>query len=150
MSVSASIDVKFANVATEGFSVVTVVKGLLNKGWSFHENGQVLYLPIGDDGDYNWVSESMDLDGLINVIRVKESKNESIGIALTWRDTNIGGNLLIWDKESLSFNLSINRKVTNQDLNLGITDINWYLEKLILGLIDGGFKIVSFSFEQIF
>lgn len=148
MSVSASIDVKFVTSDTKGVSVVAVVKGLINYGWTLNDNGQVSYLPVGDDDDYNWVSESISLDELINVLNEKESKNESIGISLTWGDTNIGGTLLMWDKASLSFNLSINRKVINEDAGLGITDISWYSEKLIAGLANGGLKIVSFSFEQ--
>ena len=148
MSISASIDVKFVTSEDKGNSIGGIVIGLLNNGWTLNDNGKISYLPVGDDGDYNWVSESINIDELINILDEKERRNESIGVSLTWGDTNIGGTLLIWDKESLSFNLSINRKIINQDSSMGITDVNWYLEKLISGLINEKFKVESFSFKQ--
>ncbi len=148
MSVSASIDVKFVTSEDKGSSIVDIVKGLIKNGWTLNDNGKVSYLPVGDDGDYNWVSENINIDELINILDEKERQNESIGVSLTWGDTNIGGTLLLWDKKSLSFNLSINRKIINQDSSMGITDVNWYLEKLISGLINERLKVASFSFEQ--
>ena len=149
MSVSASIDVKFITSEAKGGSIVDIVKGLINNGWKLNDNGKVSYLPVGDSDDYNWVTDSISIDELMNILDEKERRNESIGVSLTWGDTNIGGTLLIWDKESLSFNLSINRKMIDKS-SIGVTDVSWYLGKLISGLISERLKVVSFSFQQLY
>jgi hypothetical protein len=150
MSVSASINIIVAKNEQQSIFAARIIEQLLSYGWSLNDYGQMTYLPVGDQGDYNWQSEIISKEKLIKIVGEKEKNNEVVGIVLTWKDTNIGGDLLVWKDGSLSFSLSVNRKILNEDISINVTDVNWYLEKLLSGLNAGHFSVMSFSFEQIF
>lgn len=148
MSVSASINIKLAKVKNEMISSGDVIRRLLSSKWTLNDNGKVSYLPLSDNGDYDWKWEILSIEQLMNIIEKKEKQNETIGVSLTWENTNIGGALLIWNKGDFSFNLTINRKLINNDTDISTTDVSWYLEKLLPAFSEGGHIVESLSFEQ--
>ena len=134
MSISANIELYFA----EKIKPIMVIEVLISAGWSINDNGHISFLPHGDNEEYNW--EWCDVnkwDAVLSTIGKKEMDAETIGIVLTWEDTNIGGNILFWkNRREVCFSLTSNRKKIEKD-NL-YTDFSWYLDKLINALCDIG------------
>ena len=126
MSVSSSIEIRFQNKLAS----TKLIQVLLDYGWSLEDHSRITYLPEHDD-EYEWQYLGMnDQPQLWKILEKKEELNEVIGIALTWKDTNIGFELLIWEeRSSICLNLVINRKSINA--NSRVTDYSWYLDRLI-------------------
>jgi len=142
MSVSSSIDIKLAPIV----SPINIITKLLEYGWTPDDNGIVSYLPLGDVDSYEWKRENIKFPDLLEIIKEKMQGNETIGVVLTWKDTGIGGEFLFWNDGSVSINLSIRRKLIDSISN--ITDVNWYLTKLITALNVQETKIVSITYEE--
>jgi hypothetical protein len=127
MSISANIEFFFP----EKIKPILVIETLISSGWTINDNGHISFLPVGDNDEYNWewcdINKWETVDAIIDK---KEKNGETIGLALTWKDTNIGGNVLFWkSREEFCFSLTSNRKKIGGD-NL-YTDFSWYLDKLI-------------------
>ncbi len=149
MSVSSSIDFKLLQGKENQISPINVIQKLLNYGWTLYDKGKISYLPIGDNGDFEWQWEDISLDSIMQVLSKKEHQKEVIGIVMTWRDTGIGGTFLFWTDRTLTINLTINRKMIVNDLySINITDINWYLEKLLPVFHKGDILIDSFTYQE--
>ncbi|MBP2633658.1 MAG: hypothetical protein H6Q70_4286 [Firmicutes bacterium] len=132
MSVSASLDIKLIQRQTHELFSVKIIEKLLDYGWNFKNEGVVSFLPVGDKNNFDWQSNDISLESLINILENKEKAHEIIGIVMTWKDTGIGGEFLIIENQKISINLSINRRFIGDDItNLKITDVNWYLSKLL-------------------
>jgi len=125
MSTSASIDFKFSSI-----NLVNLISELITAGWNLNDYGKISYLPIGDI-DFDWESEElMSIEKVINILKTKEVKKETLGIVLLWKDEGIGIVLNGFPKENtVSLLLSINRKVI---ASTQLTDFTWYLERLSL------------------
>jgi len=145
MSISASIDVKL--VHNSDTTVVSIIDFLFKNGWEIYMNGKVVYLPFGDDGEYNWIAENITQVDLYKIVRMKEENNEVVGIELSYKGTKIGGELLAFNSNELSFNISINQRFLDTVDSLRIVDVNWYVEKLI-ACLGSKFVVEQFSFEQ--
>lgn len=125
-----------------------MLKDLISGGWSIINNNSISYLSIGDDGDYDWQEDDMPLDDFFNIVRIKEKNSEVIGIMLRWKDSEIGGSFLIYSNLEITFSICINRKKVNLGNNEEITDINWYIERLIILLKSKNYIVESFSYEE--
>ncbi|HOQ01556.1 MAG TPA: hypothetical protein PK604_12200 [Acetivibrio clariflavus] len=64
--------------------------------------GKVSFLPLGDNDDYDWQSEEIDLEQLMDIIDKKEKQNEVIGVILYWDKSSIGMQLLFGELWVLS------------------------------------------------
>lgn len=52
-------------------------------------------LPLGDDGEYNWTSFTINKGNLFELFKEKRTRNEIIGIELMRTDSEVGCELLI-------------------------------------------------------
>jgi hypothetical protein len=146
MSISASIDLKLISKSNSNFSSKQVINEMVAKGWKIEKNNKIFYLPLGDDNLYDWQEKnSKDID-IWRIISQKETLQEVIGINLYWRDTDIGLSTLIFNNTEISFSISINRVKINL-AEFDITDINWYLER-ILPCFTNGISIQKITFNQ--
>lgn len=68
---------------------------MIDSSWNIFKDNKIVYLPLGDDSDYDWTSEEIDFDDLTKIIENKASNNEVIGIELLWEKSEIGIYLLI-------------------------------------------------------
>ena len=136
MSVSASIEIQSKQIQIE--QSVDIIHQFLSNDWAIDDNGSIVYLPIGDK-DFEWTVLRSNLKELFEIIGEKVLRRELIGVNITFRDTSIGGNLLINENE-LQLILSINRKMIH-DLN--ITDFSWYLNKIPRELLELKYKKLS-------
>jgi hypothetical protein len=160
MSVDASFDFRVVDVNSRVvISPLKVIDILSKNGWNLLDpNGYVFYLPAGDEpGMFNWADNKMDLSSLMKIFEQKEKNKELIGVRIAWRDTEIGGNLLLWDKDEakhknihtpIAFDLDANRKMLADYGNFKITDVNWYLERLIPIFNQGDTLVENYTYEE--
>lgn len=127
MSVSSSIEI----CLSKQLSGMTILSKLEKYGWSYNDHGHATFLPIGDDDDYCWQHVSIPKEELLKILSTKEKQRELIGVGMTWKDTNIGGTFLIRENGNFLMSPDINRKVVEGESYSNITDINWYMTKLI-------------------
>lgn len=140
MSTSASLDVNF----TKPFDTLALIKALLKFGWTFNDHGKKTYLPVGDDGAYNWQMQDIPDKDLLKIIKQKIKTQEMVGVVMTWQNMNIGGSFQFYNR-SLNIILDINRVKTAQ----GWTDVNAYLAKILPVFDDTGFKMSFWQFSEI-
>jgi hypothetical protein len=86
-------------------------------------------LPLGDNGKFEWRAVSVrERQNVLDEIKKKQQLNEIIGVVVTYKDSLIGGELLILpSKSQISFSISINRK----KLENRITDFQWYEDRIL-------------------
>lgn len=147
MSLDTSINIKLKK-GDEIIDAITLLKDLISGGWNIINNNSISYLPIGDDGDYDWQEEDMPIDDFFKIVRTKEENNEIIGVILRWEDSEIGGSFLIYSNLEITFSICINRKRIKLSSNEEITDINWYIERLVILLKSKNYIVESFSYEE--
>ncbi len=136
MTISTSIDLKLTSREKKELSVKQVLECLLKENWTIHNNGNVMYLPIGDEGDYSWISEILDINDVNDILYFKEANNETVGIVLYEKSSLIGVQLLYFGGNDISFNLSVNTPYNKTHMNTRIIDANWYLERLVAPLMN--------------
>jgi hypothetical protein len=127
VSTSSFIDVNLSK-ENEWIHPVDLIQSLLTFGWELNDNGEIVYLPLGDDDSYSWKSAPLSQKAEVMAeLKKKQDCDELIGVVATYKDTQIGGDLLFLPEErQITFSLSINNKKTNS----GISDFDWYKEKL--------------------
>ena len=145
MSISASIDIKIALPDRVTASKIIIIQKLLDFGWTFNDYGKVSYLPIGDEGNFNWHIDNISVEKLMMILKEKEKRNEIIGIVMTWKETDIGGNVLLIKNGGISLCLTINRRVL---VDSSITDINWYLVRILPAFCQDDLIVESFSYKE--
>nr|WP_174506364.1 hypothetical protein [Acinetobacter sp. Marseille-Q1620] len=122
MSVSASIEIQFTHINS-----IDIVLLLLNSGWTFEDNGHQSYIPIGDNDEWDWRWEHLKNNELLDILKIKQNLREVIGVGITWKDSERGGELILNNDNSLILNLTNNRLVSKST----VTDFDWYLEKIV-------------------
>lgn len=148
MSVESSIHVKFANLP-QSYKRTDLIKILLKNGWTLNDTGGISYLPLGDDGDFDWIlSSKISQDELMLILEEKEKKKELIGIVLTWQNTNVGGTVLFYSNNTIMFVFNVNRKVLYGLNDFKMTDLNWYSSRLIPIFYENNMLIKSFTFDE--
>ena len=159
MSVEASIDLRIVRYATGAIvSPIEIVKILASCGWSFvNPEGYVYYLPVGDNDMFDWKDGKMDIPSLIKILEEKELENELIGVGMRWQNTEIGGEILLWPERkmaekkihtSMSFCLDGSRQVLSCEGYQKITDVNWYLTKLLPIFNQGDTLVEYYTYEE--
>ena len=144
MSISASLDVAIAS--KPGYSITSseIISILAKNGWKIKNENKILYLPLGDDDDFDWQEDQITESEFYEIAKQKQNNNEVIGVGMIWENTSIGGTLLVYPDHKISFSLSINLKTISN----GATDVNWYLDKILPYLESDLTTIETFSFIQ--
>ena len=145
MSRQVFLDIKIESHET--VSAQSIIEQLLRQGWTPLKNGEILHLPIGDQGDYNWISDAISYEEFCAQTAVKEQKGETIGVNLYWEDTDIGISLLITEPNQLLIDLGINRRYLDESVCL--TDFNWYAERILVGL-QKQYHVCHYCFDYMF
>lgn len=145
MSVSNSIDICIKNIGSR----LEMVKVFFENEWTPSYQGRITFLPFGDKDEFDWQSEDISIDSLYAILKEKEDAGEMLGIIIIWKDSMIGGQLLLFNDKSISFNPNINTKLCNDYEELNLLDYNWYLPKLIAPLSSLDIHIESIKTERI-
>lgn len=144
MSIDSTISIKLTNK----ISAVEIIKSLMTYGWTLNDYGKVSYLPLGDNDDFNWQSENISIDTLFDIVRNKELLGEMVGVMLTWEDSLIGGSFLFDNDKSFTFNICINRKIIIGYDDYNMTNVSWYIERLIPAINSDRIKVEAFTYQQ--
>jgi predicted RNase H-like nuclease len=144
MSISATLYINLAPRANQNISSVQVIKLLIDSGWRMNNEGGICYLPLGDKDAFDWKADLLSENDFFDLVLKKEDANEVVGVDLFWADTEVGVILLMHGNNKFSFGADIYRKT----LAGNITDVNWYLERIIPHLNNDSFVIENFQFVQ--
>lgn len=148
MSVQASITISFSIIKGR-VSPIEIINTLLSKGWTFNDHGGITYLPLGENEGFDWnFQEKISGDLIMEIIKEKEQRQEVIGVAMTWHNTNTGGLFMFREDNQLSILVNINRKTFPDSGGLEITDVNWYLSRLLPVFSKNNLFVEFFSFEE--
>ena len=109
-------------------SVGSLIESMLNSGFSANVDGKMMLLPLDDIDDFSWEVKEFNLEVLKNIIEVKLSNDEFIGLTLLFGNTHSGGEFLL-KRDSIYLSISINPIYTDEDSNL----LNWqfYLTEIL-------------------
>jgi len=159
MSVSASIDLRIVDVSSK--KVILPIKTLTilaQNGWSLiNQYGYAGYLPVNDNDEFNWQGEKINEPALMEILQKKEDLDELVGVNIYWQNTEIGGSILLWTEKiasqkkihtPMSFICDGNRKILSDDYHCKITDVNWYLTKLLPAFNQGDTIVEYFTYEE--
>ncbi len=126
-----------------GEGMEEIFKALQAAGWE-NRDGMTEYLPLHDDGMYDWQKTALSPEEFSAILREKRMLHEMIGVILYYQNTETGIMLLARDAQEITFGLDIGRKRTAD----GMTDASWYLEHVILPLKQAGFRVDSVKFRE--
>lgn len=116
--------------------------------WNYRDSeGNVQYLPLGDNGQYDWQKEKLTEKQVCELLQAKQDRKEQIGINLYFGDTGIGVTVLAEGTKEILIDLCINRKIIGNSSD-SLTDIGWYFENMINELVKGGCMIEYIKFED--
>jgi len=104
-------------------------------------------LPLGDDDMFEWTSADISINNFIKLVDEKENLNELVAVELYWKDTDIGGHLLLYNSSDFSFELNINTRYITTEIK--IPDFNWYVERII-PCLNQHYHIMQYKFEFIY
>ena len=146
MSKSVSIDISF----DKEISVVHVIKTLKKAGWKLTDpEGKSMFLPLGDDGLFDWQIEVIKERTLLSLIKKKERNHENTGIIMYFESglmNPVGISILMFSPQKILCSLGIYRRVIE---GTTLTDFNWYVSRLI-PILSSSRYIVSFKCEEVF
>ena len=142
MSHSAGVDVSLYSPNNK-LSGTCVIDLLLKKGWTIDDHGFIFYLPLHDDEMFDWQREPVQKwPEIRTTLSQKERAEETIGLALTWQDSQIGGTFLVAASGThFSADWQINRQQVKCTPTL--TDHSWYLTRVLRPLLENGIQVKS-------
>jgi len=137
MSVSASIDFKL-HQKHDVLTNLDVIELLFKNDWTFNDCGLKSFVPLGAEiGDFE--SQNITEDELFSVLKTKQKANQNLSVVMTWKNRNIGFTFLMHNHLEFSLLLNVNRQMTTYN----VTDFMWYLDKIVLFLINIGLESLS-------
>jgi hypothetical protein len=140
MSISAGLHVRLTG---DGFAATSIIRSLLEAGWSMDDHGTINILPFGDDDSYDWTGYLLSAeDEVWQVFSRKQSAREKIGVTMLFGDSGVGGELLIDPAGTLTFSATVARRKGE-----GWSDVTWYLER-ILPALSRVAKVVSWEWDE--
>lgn len=126
-------------------SIVDVLKIFQQIGWYiYNPQGEVEYLPIGDDDEYDWQCDKISASEIYDIISKKTASKEQIGINLFYCGGTEGISLIANNTSQILLSITINRKIIKGKY----TDMSWYLENIIYKLLKIGVRLLSYKIEE--
>ncbi len=130
-------------------NVLDIITLLNSFGWTYYnEEDNAEYLPLGDRDSFDWQIEEISESDLYALIERKRQRKELVGLVLYYRDTEYGITLLADSTSQILIMPNINRKTLIEDDSESITDVSWYIERIIQKLIWYNCGVDAFKFEE--
>ena len=132
-----------------------ILSCLFDHGWDLDLHGKIRFLPEGGRDEFAWkeidVAKKEEVFGVING---KEKAGEIAGVVIFHSKHQVGAQLLAFPPNSIEGKeirridliLDANRRKLENALNL--TDVSWYLPRLIPALLEAGLIITSVHWEE--
>lgn len=132
------------NCSSYSDNIIDIINIFQKIGWNiYNPNGEIEFLPVGDDDKYDWQREKMSIDNLYEIVLKKLANNEQVGVDLFYKGRE-GISLLAFNTEQILLSIIINRKL----LDKCHTDMRWYLEHIIYKLFECGVNILSYNLQE--
>lgn len=141
MSITSSIDIAFFNSIDSN----VLINQLLKNKWFIIKNSKVSYLPLEEEELFSWVEEEINETDLFEIFKIKKTNNQIRGVILYYKNSEVGITLLIFNEKEITFNLDINRKVIDSISFIKMTDVNWYLYRLLPALENFNIEHIKIS-----
>ncbi|MCB9608319.1 MAG: hypothetical protein H6716_17150 [Polyangiaceae bacterium] len=116
-----------------------IVEALLESGWSRKSEGWWCIPQGSDPSDWTLIQE-----GLLELADAKSAAGETFGVRLWWENTDIGGEFLVFPRGELVFSPTTQR-VT---LDGRVTDVSWYLPKLLGAFAKSQLQLESWEWRE--
>ena len=128
--------------------IIDIINLFNEIGWKYYDaEKNIMYLPLGDDDDFDWQKKFFTEDELQELINNKQDKFEHIGLNLYYENSEEGVILLARNTKEIIIDISINRRTIENNRD-SITDIGWYFDNIIRKFKDRGCSIDCIKFEE--
>lgn len=128
--------------------IIDIVRLFNESGWQVYDDEKKIeYLPLGDNGEFNWQKKYLSLIELRRLINEKQNRYEMVGLILHFDESEQGITILTKSTETIIIGLDINRK-TMENTRDSITDVGWYFTNIIQRIKKGGAIIDYIKFED--
>ncbi len=129
---------------------LTDIMDLLKKiGWTYYNpNHKIEYLPLGDDGEYDWQEGSMSDNEIKKLLNKKQKNKELIGISLYCSYSSEGFDFIARNTKEITLCLVINRRLLKSGNNVDSTDIGWYVKNIIHKLRQENCPVDYYKIEE--
>lgn len=158
MSKSTSIDLRITHRdSQEVASPLTIIKKFDEYGWNIFYHNCTRYLPLHDKDMFDWQVKTIAKSELYNLIEKKEALNELVGIMVQWGNTHITAAILLYTQKKLIqsnifynvlFCIDASRKTFMENDIFEITDVNWYLEKILPIFRNGSLMVEHYTYQE--
>lgn len=145
MSVLSSLDFNLNISKADKNYPVDLLREFFRYEWVCQENGKVFYLTDSSEDEFDWEYEVLDEAEILKILERKSILGEIVGVAMTWKDSYIGGQFIFRPDLSCSILLNINRVIND---STGMTDVNWYLEKVVSVFQSFGIVLEKVAFTE--
>ena len=112
------------NNSTQMVKQIHILEILRRNGWEFGTSGVKAFLPINDDGMFNWKYEKITDDELFEIFKIQSDLKEYIGADITWNNGKFRTLIGLTCNLSLYFVMGRSDRPIN---TYGITDFDWFL-----------------------
>lgn len=128
--------------------IVDIIKLFDELGWRYYDaEKNIVYLPFGDDDNYDWQKKFLSENELHKLINSKQDNFEQIGLDLYYENSEEGLTLLAKNTKEIVIDLNINRRTVENNRE-SITDIGWYFNNIIQRFKERGCPIDYIKFEE--
>ena len=136
------------NCVCEHEEITFLIDILCSGGWTvYNERHNIEYLPVGDEDDFDWKEDNISYYNLKQIVAMKQSMNELVGVHLFYKDTHHGIALLIQDLHNITISIDINRRSIGEERD-SLTDFEWYFSNVILLLNREETLQITYKFED--
>lgn len=131
-----------------GCDGMQLLHNMLDWGWEYGLDSKVMYM-LGSPDDADWETGSIaELDNILAKLKGSFAKQERVEIFMGWKHTDLAVNVIFAPPYSnIMFDVSAGKRLENEER---ITDLNWYIERLILPVGALGLRIASITCQQFF
>ncbi len=146
MSISSWIEIAFHSKHPRYETLTAIIHSFKQLGWNYRNtDGSIQYLPVDDDGMFNWQSGNLADSAFFEIARKKCVGYEIVGFVIYQAESNIGMDVLFNQNNTISFSLLINRKKTASNR----TDVSWYIDSIVHAInLAPELHIESIKFEE--
>ena len=145
MSIISSLVIYVTNICSV-FELIVILNDI---GWKWsNRNGKTEFVPMNDDDNFNWSCKEFSEEELSHLVNEKEKNGEVIGIRLFYQYGETGITLLAHNSAQYSFLFDCNRKTLTGKHDIGSTNVNWYMERIVWTLKKQKVEIQSIQYQE--
>lgn len=139
MSVDAGLEIFFGNNTSTG----TILRTLTERGWRGDNEFTIDAIDL-EDGRSKVALRLDSIEHDASELDAKLAHGEPFTITMKWQSSEQGGEFIFSIRDQMTFSPSINRMTLDQRL----TDVNWYLARIISSQERTAAKVESWTWRE--